>query len=86
MVTHLTATSTAAPADLRRLDDALSALHRAERDVSAMAAYLAEARDAVSARPDDPDAVRRVTMAELRMRGDALALSQDLAALARPEA
>ena len=83
---QLNAPPSAKPADLRRLDATLSTLRRAERDVAAMVAYLAEARDGLAAAPDDPEAARRVTMAELRMRGDALALSQDLAALARPEA
>ncbi|WP_237482614.1 hypothetical protein [Lichenibacterium dinghuense] len=82
----LTAPPAGAPADLRRLDAALSALRRAERDVAAILTCLAEARNAIAAAPGDPEAARRVAMAELRMRGDALALAEAFAALARPEA
>lgn len=86
MDAHLTASQPAAPADLRQLDATLSNLRRAERDVAALAASVAEARDTLAAAPDDPEAARRVTMAELQMRGEATALAHTFAALARPEA
>lgn len=86
MDVHLTAAPSAAPADLRRLDAALSTLRRAEHDVAALSACFAEAREAVAARPDDPEAARRGAMAELRMHGDALVFAETFAALAHPEA
>ncbi len=82
---HLTATPPAPPPDLRHLDATLASLRRAERDVAAMVAFVAEARDALAARPDDPEAARRVSMAELRMRAEATGLAHQFAALVRPK-
>ena len=85
MDAHLTAAAPAAPADLRHLDATLANLRRAERDVAAMVAFVAEACDALTARPDDPEAARRVAMAVFLMRAEANGLALQFAALARPE-
>ena len=70
---------------LARLDAVVGNLRRAERRIAAMAAALAEAREALAASPGDPEAARRVSMAELRMRADAAGLAESFAALAQPD-
>ena len=81
--TQITAPLALVQADLRQLDATMSALRQAERDVAALVASLAEARDALAAAPRDPEAARRVAMTLLRMRADAFALTQNFAALAQ---
>ena len=85
MDANLTAVPAAAPPDLRQIDATLANLRRAEHDVSALVMALAEALDAVETRPDDLEAARRVTMAGLRMRGEAAGLACQFAALAQPD-
>ena len=58
-------------------------LRQAERAVGTMTAYLAEARDRIAATPDNPEAARRVRIAGLRLRFDAVALALQLEALVR---
>ena len=82
---HLTAFPVGSPSDLRNLDATLENLRRAERDVVAMVAFVAEARDALAVRPDDPEAARRAAMAEFLMRAEANGLALQFTALARPE-
>ena len=83
---YMPAAPSGAPIDLRHLDGTLMNLRQAERAVGIMTAYLAEARDRIAATPDDPEAARRVRMAGLRLRSDAVALALQLEALVRDEA
>ena len=83
---HLTTALPGDPIDLQRLDGTLMNLRQAERAIGTMTAYLDEARDRIAATPDDPEAARRVTMACLRLRADAMALALQLEALVRDEA
>ena len=80
---HLTRAAAGEPIDLRHLDAMLANLRTAERGITDLAATVVEARDRIAATPDDAEARRDVRMAELRMRSDAAALAEQLAALAR---
>ena len=80
---HLTRAPAGEPIDLRDLEATLANLRTAQRCVTDIAADLAEARDRIAAAPDDAEARRAVRMAELRLRADATALAEQLAALAR---
>ena len=80
---NLTTAPAGEPIDLRRLDAVLANLRTAERTVVDLTAAVAAARDWIAATPDDPGARRAARLAELCLRGDAMVLAEQFAALAR---
>ncbi len=56
------------PIDVQQFDTALVNLRQAERSIATTTAFMTDARDGLSAAPNDPEMQRAARMAALRMR------------------